>query len=89
MAESRIRQAATLPDPSLSFTQHVIGPQTRVGPQLSNVSVSQSLPWFGTLSDRRAIAAAAAAMQGEAYRERRAEVVRQSQTGLLRPCLPR
>ena len=52
-AESRTEQAATLPDPALSFTQHVLGPQTRVGPQFSNVSVTQSLPWFGTLADRR------------------------------------
>lgn len=76
-AESRTAQAATLPDPSLSFTQHVLGPQTRVGPQLSSVSVTQSLPWFGTLADRREIAAAAAGMASESYHERRAEVVRQ------------
>ena len=76
-AESRTEQAATLPDPSLSFTQHVIGPQTRVGPQLSSVSVTQSLPWFGKLADRRAMVAAAAGMQSESYYEQRAEVVRQ------------
>ncbi len=76
-AESRIGHAATLPDPSLSFTQHVVGPQTRVGPQLSSVSVSQTLPWFGTLADRRAIAVAASDMQSESYHEHRAEVVRQ------------
>ena len=76
-AESRVEQAATLPDPSLSFTQHVIGPQTRVGPQLSSISVSQTLPWPGALSDRRSIAAAGSALQSESYREQRAEVVRQ------------
>ena len=76
-AESRAVQAATLPDPVLSFTQHVIGPQTRVGPQLSSVAVTQALPWFGTLADRRAVASAASAMQGESYQEQRAEVVRQ------------
>ncbi|MDE2975155.1 MAG: TolC family protein [Gemmatimonadota bacterium] len=75
-AESRVPQAASLPDPALSFTQHVVGPQTRVGPRLSNVSVTQSLPWFGTLADRRAIAASSSAIRGESYRERRAEVVR-------------
>ena len=75
-AESRTEQAATLPDPALSFTQHVLGPQTRVGPQFSNVSVTQSFPWFGTLSDRRAVAAAASAMQSESYHMERAEVVR-------------
>ncbi len=76
-AESRTAQAATLPDPALSFTQHILGPQTRVGPQLSSVSVTQSLPWFGTLADRRAIAASSSAMQSESYQEQRAEVVRQ------------
>lgn len=76
-AESRITQAAALPDPALSFTQHVVGPQTRVGPQLSSVSVTQSLPWFGTLSDRRAMASSSSAMQSEGYYEQRAEVVRQ------------
>ena len=76
-AESRTAQSTALPDPSLSFTQHVVGPQTRVGPQLSSVAVTQSLPWFGTLSDRRAAASAASAMQGESYHEQQAEVVLQ------------
>ena len=76
-AESRTAQAATLPDPYLSFTQHAVGPQTRVGPQLSSVSVTQSLPWYGTLADRRAVAAAAAGRRSESYLAARAEVVRQ------------
>jgi len=76
-AQSRIPQAGTLPDPALSVTQHVLGPQTRVGPQMSSLSISQALPWFGTLSDRRAIAAAESAIRGESYAERRAEIVRQ------------
>ena len=75
-AESRIAQAGTPANPTLSFTQHVVGPQTRVGPQLSSVSVSQALPWPGTLADRRAIASAASAMLAESYHEQKAEVVR-------------
>ena len=75
-AESRVVQSATLPDPALRFIQHVLGPQTRVGPQFSSVSVTQSLPWFGTLGDRRAVAAAGSAMQSESYHMERAEVVR-------------
>ncbi len=75
-AASRIGQAATPPDPSLSFTRHLIGPQTRVGPQLSRISVSQTLPWPGTLADRRSIAAVASALRNETYLEQRAEVVR-------------
>ena len=44
---------------------------------MSSVSVSQALPWFGTLADRRAIASAASAMHNESYHVQRAEVVRQ------------
>ena len=76
-ARARIPQAATLPNPMVAFTQHLRGPQTRVGPQTSGVSLSQAFPWFGTLSDRRDIAEAEAEGRGEAYREQRAEVVRQ------------
>ena len=32
VAESRIRYAGTLPNPSLSFTQNLRGPETRIGP---------------------------------------------------------
>ena len=76
-AQSRVPQAASLPNPTLSFTQHVRGPETRVGPQSSSVSLSQALPWFGTLSDRRKIAAAESAIRSESYEEHRDEVVRQ------------
>ena len=76
-AQARVQQAGTLPNPTVSFTQHLRGPETRVGPQTSGVSLSQAFPWFGTLSDRRDIAATEAARRTEAHRERRAEVVRQ------------
>lgn len=76
-ARARIPQASTLPNPALSFTQHLAGAQTRVGPQLSSISVSQALPWFGTLSDRREIAAAQSDIRNQSYAEQRAEVVRQ------------
>ena len=76
-ARARIAQASALPDPTLGFTQHLRGPETRVGPQASAVSLSQAFPWFGTLSDRRDIAEAEAGGRDEAYREQRAEIVRQ------------
>ena len=76
-AQSRVPQAASLPNPTLSFTQHIRGPETRVGPQSSSVSLSQALPWFGMLSDRREIAAAESAIRSESYEEQRDEVVRQ------------
>jgi len=76
-AQSRVPQAGTLPNPTLSLTQHVRGPETRVGPQMSSVSLSQAFPWFGTLADRRRIAAAESAIQAESYAEQRAETVHQ------------
>ncbi|MDE2654670.1 MAG: TolC family protein [Gemmatimonadetes bacterium] len=75
-ARARISQASTLPNPAVSFTQHLMGAQTRVGPQLSNISVSQALPWFGTLSDRREIAAVQSDIRNQSYAEQRAEVIR-------------
>lgn len=76
-ARFRVPQAGTLPNPALSFTQHLMGAQTRVGPQLSSMSVSQALPWAGTLTDRKEIALAESAIRHESYEEQRAEVVRQ------------
>ena len=75
-AQSRIPQLSTLPDPVFSFTQHVPGPQTRVGPQLFSLSLSQSFPWFGTLADRSELAAVESAIHNESYQMERAEVVR-------------
>ena len=74
-AVAGVPRAATLPDPALSFTQHLRAPQTRVGPQFSSLSVSQSFPWFGTLSDRRRLAETEAAARGEFLAEERTEVV--------------
>lgn len=76
-SRARVVQASTLPNPALSFTQHLAGAQTRVGPQLSSISVSQTLPWFGTLSDRREIATAQSDIMNQSHQEQKAEVVRQ------------
>ena len=76
-ARSRVSRASALPDPALSLTRHVRGPQTRVGPQASGVSLSQTFPWFGTRSDLRGIAAAEAGIRGQSHHERRADVVHQ------------
>ena len=76
-ARSRVVQAGALPDPTLLLTQHVRGPETRVGPQTSSIALSQAFPWFGTLADRRLIAAAESAISNESYAEQRAETVRQ------------
>ena len=76
-AQLRVPQATALPDPTLSVTQHLRGPQTRVGPRLSTILISQALPWFGKRADLGAIAEARAAISQEAYHRERAELVRQ------------
>lgn len=76
-ARARVPQATAFPDPMLSVTQHARTPETRVGPQTTTLSVSQRFPWFGKLSDQGKVAAKRAAVQGEMYEARRAEIVRQ------------
>jgi outer membrane protein TolC len=49
---ARAPRAEALPDPSLGLTQFIEPVETRVGPQRRILSLSQALPWFGTLSLR-------------------------------------
>lgn len=72
----RVPQATARPDPMLMLTQHVQPPETRVGPQIAMLSVSQRLPGFGKLGLRGEVAAAAAVEQGELHHAQRAEFVR-------------
>lgn len=44
-----IAEAGALPDLKLAWGEMVVPVETRVGPQQRIFSVSQSLPWFGTL----------------------------------------
>ena len=62
-AAQRTLQEKALPDPVVSLTAWVLPPQTRVGPQLASVGLSQRFPWFGKLSlkEEAALAGAAAA----------------------------
>ncbi len=48
-ALQRAPQAASLPDPMLTFTQAIRSVETRVGPQRNLLSVTQRFPWFGKL----------------------------------------
>lgn len=50
VALSKVDQAGVLPDPKVSFGYFIQPVETRLGPQVYNVSVSQFFPWFGTLS---------------------------------------
>ena len=51
-ANEMISQAKSLPDPKLGYTEYLKPVETRVGPQEKAFSLSQSFPWFGSLSLR-------------------------------------
>lgn len=72
-----IAAATALPDPSLQFTGFPRGPQTRVGPQIAGVAVTQRLPWFGKLADEREALTRGAEVRRAVVNLRRADVVRQ------------
>lgn len=72
----RVPQATARPDPMLMLTQHVQPPETRVGPQIAMLSVSQRLPGFGKLGLRGEVAASAAVERGELHHAERAEFAR-------------
>ena len=55
-ARQRVPQVTALPDPVVSFTQALRSVETRVGPQLNSVTLTQTFPWFGTLELRGRIA---------------------------------
>ena len=72
----RVPQATARPDPMLMLTQHVQPPETRVGPQIAMLSVSQRFPGFGKLGLQGEVAASAAVEQEELHQAQRAELVR-------------
>jgi outer membrane protein TolC len=59
-------QVSALPDPKLSYGYFIRSVETRVGPQRHRTGISQSLPWFGTLSLKGSQATASA--KAELYR---------------------
>jgi len=48
-AMQKIPQVSSLPDPTFSFGYFISSVETRVGPQRARFSLTQMLPWFGTL----------------------------------------
>jgi outer membrane protein TolC len=48
----RSPQVRALPDPKINYGYFIQSAETRVGPQRHRLGVSQSFPWFGTLSLR-------------------------------------
>lgn len=60
-----------LDDPEFGFGYFVKPVETRVGAQEARVSLSQMIPWFGTLSQRRTVAATEAKIRFEEFQEER------------------
>lgn len=49
------KQVTALPDPKISLGYFISPVETRVGPQQAKISISQSLPWFGTLDTKGSV----------------------------------
>lgn len=60
-----------LDDPEIGFGYFVKPVETRVGAQQARVSLTQMLPWFGTLSQRKTVAATEAKIRFEEFQEQR------------------
>lgn len=48
-------QVSQLPNPQLGVGAPVLRPETRLGPQIMMVSMSQMFPWFGTLKSKEEV----------------------------------
>jgi len=82
-ALQRIPQVTALPEPMFEFNPGPRMAETRVGPQMLMMSLSQEFPWFGKLAEKGKVAAKEAAMQREVRETQQAEIIRQGvQLGL-------
>ena len=72
-----IPQVTALEDPTLALTGFAQSPQTRVGPQIGGLALTQKIPWPGKRTDRGEATAKQAAIRMEIVNARRADVVRQ------------
>ena len=80
-ARQRVPQVSALPDPIVSFTQALRSVETRVGPQLNSITLTQAFPWFGTLELRGRVAVLeATALHHRHEAERRDVVARVKET---------
>jgi outer membrane protein TolC len=73
----KIPQATALPDPMLSYTQFVRSVETRVGPQLNIVAISQRFPWFGKLDLKGRTLLKVAAARYQLFRAQEREIIHQ------------
>ena len=77
-ARQLVPQVTALPDPVLSFTQALRSVETRVGPQLNSVTLTQTFPWFGTLKLRGQVALLEATALYHEYEAARRHVAAQT-----------
>lgn len=73
-ALQKIPQQTALPDPTLTFGRFLRSVETREGPQLSTLTLSQRFPWFGKLDLKGKIAVKRAAAHYRLFRAREREV---------------
>ncbi len=67
-------QVKALPDPQVAFGYFIQPVETRVGPQQFKISVSQMLPWFGTLKAKENTAGQMAKVKFEAFQEAKSKL---------------
>ncbi len=67
-------QVKALPDPQVAFGYFIQPVETRVGPQQFKISVSQMLPWFGTLKAKENTAVQMAKVKFEAFQEAKSKL---------------
>jgi cobalt-zinc-cadmium efflux system outer membrane protein len=79
-ASERPEQAGALPDPMAGLTGYLQSPETRVGPQLLLISLSQKLPWFGKLGFKEKAALLSAAGLGEQVEAKRLSLVTETRS---------
>jgi outer membrane protein TolC len=76
-ALQRIPQATALPEPVFEINPGPRMAETRVGPQMLMMSISQEFPWFGKLAERGQVASKEAEMERQTRETVRAEIIRQ------------
>jgi outer membrane protein TolC len=75
-AAERAPQAASLPDPRLTYGYFAESIQTRTGPQEQRVALAQTFPWFGKLSLKEKMALREAQASFQDYLENRLMLAR-------------
>jgi cobalt-zinc-cadmium efflux system outer membrane protein len=70
-----VPQATALPNPTLTFSQSIEQPQTRVGSQLDSFSLTQAYPWFGKRRLRGEVASQNASAGYQMYVARERQVI--------------